>query len=65
MSEAVEAIEGAIALILGGFIFLSVASTLDMPMFLDFDFWGLVYITVGGFLLVTVVAVLIGGVISR
>lgn len=64
MSGAGEALEGALGLIVGGIIFLYFASALGMNSIIDFNFWGVIYVSAGILLLVTIIATVIGRVLS-
>ena len=64
MSEFAEAFEGAVALIVGGFIFLLFASTIGANGFLNFGLWGLLFIALGVLGIVTVIAVGIGALLG-
>lgn len=65
MSDLLDAAEGAIALVCGGFIFLLFGSALGTTGLIDLSFWGIVYVLVGIVVLVTVVAAAAGAVISE
>jgi len=65
MSDLLEAAEGAIALVCGGFIFLLFGSALGTAGLIDLSFWGIVYVLVGIVVLVTAAAAAAGAVISE
>lgn len=65
MSDLLDAAEGAIALVCGGFIFLLFESALGATGLIDLSFWGIVYVLVGIVVLVTAVAAAAGAVISE
>lgn len=65
MSDLLDAAEGAIALVCGGFIFLLFGSALGTTGLIDLSFWGIAYVLVGIVVLVTVAAVAAGAVISE
>lgn len=65
MSDLLDAAEGAIALVCGGFIFLLFGSALGTTGLIDLSFWGIVYVLVGIVVLVTAAAAAAGAVISE
>lgn len=65
MSDLLDAAEGAIALVCGGFIFLLFGSALGTTGLIDLSFWGIVYVLVGVVVLVTAAAAAAGAVISE
>lgn len=65
MSDVVEAIEGAAALVGGGFLFFLFGSALETSTVLSFQLWETLSVLAGILLAVTVVAAVIGGVSSR
>ena len=65
MSDLLEAAEGAIALVCGGFIFLLFGSALGTAGLIDLSFWGIVYVLIGIVVLVTAAAAAAGAVISE
>lgn len=70
MNDIFDALEGAIALICGGFLFLLFASVLQGSSLqtnglIDFSFWGVVYILVGVLGTITVIAAATGYLISE
>ena len=65
MSDLLDAVEGAIALVCGGFIFLLFGAALGTTGLIDLSFWGILYILVGAVVLVMVAAAAAGAVISE
>ena len=65
MSDLLDAAEGAIALVCGGFIFLLFGSASGTTGLIDLSFWGIVYVLVGVVVLVTAAAAAAGAVISE
>jgi hypothetical protein len=65
MSDLLDAAEGAIALLCGGFIFLLFGSALGTTGLIDLSLWGIVYVLVGIVVLVTAAAAAAGAVISE
>ena len=65
MSDLLDAAEGAIALVCGGFIFLLFGSALGTTGLIDLSFWGIVYVLVGIVVLITAAAAAAGAVISE
>ncbi|RLM33153.1 hypothetical protein [Haloarcula sp. Atlit-120R] len=66
MSDAGEAVEGAIAFIVGGFMLLLIGSAVESSSLLyNFSTFGLVMILLGIVLAVALVASLIGGLSGR
>lgn len=65
MSDLLDAAEGAIALVCGGFIFLLFGSTLETTGLIDLSFWGIIYVLVGIVVFVTVAAAAAGALISE
>lgn len=65
MSDLADALGGALGLIIGGFIFLLFAGTLENPLWLDFGTWGIVYILGGALICVTTIAAFLGGIVGR
>ena len=65
MNDLLDAAEGAIALVCGGFIFLLFGSALGTTELIDLSFWGIVYALVSVVVLVTAAAAAVGAVISE
>lgn len=65
MNEFLDALEGAVALVCGGFIFLLFGRTLQATGFIDLTFWGIIYVLVGILVTITVIATATGAVISE
>lgn len=65
MSDLSEAAAGALALIVGGLLFLSIASDLNSTPPIDFSLWGILFIAVGIIVFVTAVAMAIGEIYAR
>jgi len=66
MSDVIEAVEGAVAFIVGGFMLLLIGSAVDSSSILyDLSTFGLLMILLGIVLAVVVVAMLVGGLSGR
>lgn len=65
MGDMGDALEGAIALVCGGFIFLLFASAIPTGSPIDFSFWGITYIVVGSLVAIVLVAAVISKVVTR
>lgn len=65
MSDWLEAAEGALALVCGGFIFLLFGSALETTGMIDLTLWGLIYVVVGVLAFVTLAAGITGAFISE
>ena len=65
MSEIGEAIEGAVALIAGGFILLLFTNAIGIDSYPNLSLWGFLAIELGFLLLITTVAVGFGELLSR
>lgn len=65
MSDLGEAAAGAMALIVGGLLFISIASDLKSTPSVDFTLWGVLFIVIGFLLLVTLLAIAIGEIYAR
>lgn len=65
MSETIEALEGAVALIGGGLVFLLVANALDTGSYLNVSLLGTFAIIGGILVFVTAIGVGIGELMSR
>lgn len=65
MTDVGEAIEGVVALVMGGFILLLVGSSLESTVNYDLSLWGGLLILSGVILAIAVVATIIGGLIGR
>lgn len=65
MGETIEALEGAVALIGGGLVFLLVASALDTGSYLNASFLGMFAIVGGILVFVTAIGVGVGELMSR
>ena len=65
MNDLFNAVEGAIALICGGFIFLLFGSALPGVGLLNLSFWGMIYVLVGVVLILAIIAAVTGAIISE
>jgi len=65
MSDWLEAAEGALALVCGGFIFLLFGSALETTGLIDLTLWGVIYVVVGVLIIITLVASITGAFISE
>lgn len=65
MSDWLEAVEGALALVCGGVIFLLFGSALETTGLIDLTLWGVIYVVVGVLVSITLVAGIAGAVISE
>lgn len=65
MGDIGTAVEGAIALIMGGTIFLLFGQALQGIGVVNLTFWGFVYFLCGVLVLVILLGALIGGVLGR
>lgn len=70
MNDMFDALEGAIALVCGGFLLLLFGSvlhgsTLQTTGFINFTFWGIMYLLIGVIGIVTIIAAAMGLLISE
>ena len=65
MSDTLEALEAAVALVCGGFLFIMFGSALQATPILDLSLWGLVLVVVGIVAGIAVIASVIVGFLGR